>query len=235
MDPESTTTSKPVHFKSLPSPIADMILWENVVNTGAVFTLILTILISLQFMSIISVVAYLGLATISLAVSWKIYNEFIRKFTSSSNDNNGYAESNQNCASRCMYMERFYSGDEMLSDEEFSRMSDCMRQSFNCLLNNIGLIVTFNDYVKVAKVVTMLYLMTYIGEWFNLLTLVTLIVVATFCIPKLYLMNQEHMDQLKDILVSQMDQYWRLAKDKIIPMLPPSVAAMFNKSQSKMD
>ena len=57
---------------------------------------------------------------------------------------------------------------------------------------HLHLLLTLTNLLMLAQVDTLkfglcLYLLTFLGAWFNALTLVTLVWVAAFTLPKLYL------------------------------------------------
>ena len=48
-------------------------------------------------------------------------------------------------------------------------------------------------------------MLTYIGSWFNMLTLVILAWIALFATPKLYQQNQEQVDQVLGQVMAHVD------------------------------
>ena len=64
-----------------------------------------------------------------------------------------------------------------------------------------------------------LYFMTYIGAWFNALTLVTLSWLGLFSLPKLYLNNKVQVDEVMAKVMAQAGEL----KAKVEAFLPASM------------
>ena len=61
-----------------------------------------------------------------------------------------------------------------------------------------------------------LWLLTYIGAWFNALTLVILAWVAFFTLPKLYVNNQAQVDEVVEKVMAQVNE----VKAKVVALIP---------------
>jgi uncharacterized membrane protein len=64
-----------------------------------------------------------------------------------------------------------------------------------------------------------LYVLTFIGSWFNALTLVILAWVGLFTLPKIYLNNQDQVDEVMAKVKVQVDE----VKGKVMDVLPASM------------
>merc|ERR1719228_3106776 len=64
-----------------------------------------------------------------------------------------------------------------------------------------------------------LYLLTFLGAWFNALTLVTLAWVAAFTLPKLYLNNQSAVDEVVAKVAGQVEE----VRAKVVEALPAAM------------
>ena len=63
-------------------------------------------------------------------------------------------------------------------------------------------------------------MLTYIGSWFNMLTLVILGWIALFATPKLYQQNQAQVDQVIGQVMAQVED----AKSKVLALIPNKAA-----------
>jgi len=62
------------------------------------------------------------------------------------------------------------------------------------------------DLVESAKFGAFLYFLTYLGSWFNGLTLVILALVALFGLPKVYESNKNVIDQYMDLVWAKVSE-----------------------------
>ena len=64
-----------------------------------------------------------------------------------------------------------------------------------------------------------LYVLTYVGAWFNALTLVILAWIGVFTLPKLYLINQAAVDKVVGKVAGQVNE----VKAKMVEALPANM------------
>ena len=70
-------------------------------------------------------------------------------------------------------------------------------------------------------------MLTYIGSWFNMLTLVILGWIALFATPKLYQQNQAQVDQVLGQVMAQVED----AKAKVLALIPNKAAPVEKKEE----
>ncbi|GAA55086.1 reticulon-1 [Clonorchis sinensis] len=90
-----------------------------------------------------------------------------------------------------------------------------LSSDFETFVIRLQRILLLKDVVDTAKFIFLLYLLTVLGSWFNLLTLIIVGFVLLFTLPKIYNLYQKQFDSLYDNLK-------RRAKDlekKIEPLL----------------
>lgn len=63
---------------SLILTVVDLIYWRDIKKTGLVFGASLFLLLSMTIFSIVSVIAYLGLAVLSVTISFRIYRGILQ-------------------------------------------------------------------------------------------------------------------------------------------------------------
>ena len=64
-----------------------------------------------------------------------------------------------------------------------------------------------------------LYVLTYVGAWFNALSLVILAWIGVFTLPKLYLNNQVAVDEMVTKVAGQVNE----VKTKVVEALPANM------------
>lgn len=60
------------------SSVVDLVYWRDVKTTGVVFGASLLLLLSLMACSIVSVISYIGLALLSVTISFRIYKGILQ-------------------------------------------------------------------------------------------------------------------------------------------------------------
>lgn len=61
-----------------PHAVVDLVYWRDVKTTGVVFGASLLLLLSLMACSIVSVISYIGLALLSVTISFRIYKGILQ-------------------------------------------------------------------------------------------------------------------------------------------------------------
>ena len=93
--------------------------------------------------------------------------------------------------------------------------------SCKLFLRNIVHIKSYNYFIQVdtLKFGLCLYVLTYVGAWFNALTLVILAWIGVFTLPKLYLNNQAAVDEVVGKVAGQVNE----VKAKVVEALPANM------------
>lgn len=58
-------------------PVLDLIYWRDVKKTGVVFGSLLVLLLSLALFSVLSVISYLSLVTLTVTISYRVYKNIM--------------------------------------------------------------------------------------------------------------------------------------------------------------
>merc|ERR1712113_415174 len=77
-----------------------------------------------------------------------------------------------------------------------SNMSPCVAGTINKMTTELRRLFLVEDMMDTIKFGLSLWLLTYIGSWFNMLTLLILGWVTLFSAPKLYVNNQAQVDEV---------------------------------------
>ncbi|OTF82776.1 reticulon-1-like protein [Euroglyphus maynei] len=67
-------------------------------------------------------------------------------------------------------------------------------------------VLLVEDYVESFKYLFMFWALTFIGSWFNGMTLVILAYIGAFSLPKVYEMHQAQIDQYINLVVSKVHE-----------------------------
>jgi len=182
-----------------------LVYWQDPILTGAVFGSVLTALISLCYCSLLSVTAYSALALLTAVGGIKLYSFVMVKAGKAMQDSDPLA---------CVSSVKLSVPEEAIRDH-----SGCIAGTINFLLSKARSLFLVENPVDTLKFGLCLYVLTYVGAWFNALTLVTMAWVAIFTLPKLYLNNQPQVDEVIAKVKAQVDEI----KDKVIEALPANM------------
>lgn len=160
--------------------LVDLIYWRDQRKTGIVFGALLAILISLSAVSFISVFSYASLAVLTITVSFRLYKNVLQAVQKTQL---GHP------------FKEFLDTDVTVPSEKVHEVADVVAARLNGTLVELRRLFLVEDLVDSVKFGLVLWLLTYIGAWFNGLTLVILGVVGLFSLPKVYETHQEKIDQ----------------------------------------
>lgn len=172
------------------SPVAEYVYWRDVKKTGLVFGSSLVLLLSLTYFSLISVVAYVALALLTVTITFRVYKNVLQA-VQKSNEGHPFKE----------YLEM----DINLSPETIKETSENLVHHVNCVTNKLRSFFLVEDLVDSLKLVVFLWCMTYVGAWFNGMTLVILALVSVFTLPKVYETNKIQIDHYMNLVRAQLN------------------------------
>ncbi|XP_059841939.1 reticulon-1-A-like isoform X2 [Hypanus sabinus] len=172
--------------------VVDLIYWRDIKKTGLVFGASLFLLLSMTIFSIVSVIAYLGLAVLSVTISFRIYKGILQA-VQKSDDGHPFKA----CLEK----------DVAVSDELVHKYSDIGLGHVNYVITELRRLFLVQDLVDSLKFTVLMWLLTYVGALFNGLTLLIIALVAVFSIPVVYERHQAQIDhyigiaskQIKDV------------------------------------
>lgn len=170
--------------------VAEYVYWRDVKKTGLVFGSSLVLLLSLTYFSLISVVAYVALALLSITITFRVYKNVLQA-VQKSNEGHPFKE----------YLEM----DINLSPETVKETSETLVHHVNCVTNKLRSFFLVEDLVDSLKLVVFLWCMTYVGGWFNGMTLVILALVSVFTLPKVYETNKTQIDHYMNLVRTQLN------------------------------
>jgi reticulon-1 len=181
-------------------PIADLIYWRDVKKTGAVFGSLLVVLLSLTYFSLISVTAYLLLAVMTGTLSYRIYKNVLQAVQKS---NEGHP------------FKTFLEMDLVVPQDKVKDVVEVVVKHTNCTVSELRRLFLVEDLVDSIKFAIMLWCFTYIGAWFNGLTLIILAFVGLFTLPKVYETYKVQIDHYVGIILAQVNDVVSKIKAKI--------------------
>lgn len=169
--------------------VVDLIYWKDIKKSAGVAASSLILLISLSIFSVLSVISYISLAVLTVTFSFAVYKRTLAAIQKS-NDGHPFGQ----------YLEM----DLSISPEKAQEYAEIISSYMATYVGELRRLVLVEDMIDSIKFGIFLWVMTYIGAWFNGLTLLILGLVSMFSLPKTYEVYQE-----------QIDAYLALAQDQV--------------------
>jgi len=187
--------------------LPNILYWEDPVQSGAVFGSVLVTLVSLCYYSLITVVSYTCLTLLVFVLAVKLYSYVMVMMKK--------AEPGSDPLAKVAAMPI------TVPTDTISKMSPCVASSLNTFTSELRRLFLVENMVDTIKFGLSLWLLTYLGSWFNFLTLVILAWLGLFTAPKLYINNQAQVDEVVGKVMAQVDE----VKGKVLAMIPNKAPA----------
>lgn len=165
--------------------VESLIYWRNPQKSGAVFGGILVVLLSLAYFSFISVTAYLSLFALVGTISFRIYKNVLQAVQKTA-DGHPFKEQLE--------------ADIALPQEKVREITDIAVTHVNAAACELRRLFLVEDLVDSIRFGVLLWCFTYLGAWFNGMTLIIIAFVALFTLPKVYENNKTQIDANLDIV-----------------------------------
>ncbi|XP_032820799.2 reticulon-1-A-like isoform X1 [Petromyzon marinus] len=160
--------------------VLDLLYWRDIKTSAAVFGGSLLLLLSLTQFSVVSVLAYLTLAVLSVTISYRVYKSVLQA-VQKTEDGHPFRE--------------YLDADLAMSPETAQKYVDTALSHVNCQLRHLRRLFLVHDLVDSIKFAVVLWLLTYVGALFNGLTIVILALIGAFTVPMVYEKYQVQIDQ----------------------------------------
>merc|ERR1712226_996593 len=186
--------------------------WEDPIYTGVVFGTVMATLVSICYYSLISVCAYTSLFILMCVSGLKLYTyvmvTFLKKETA-----NPIAK---------------YTGmDVTIAPERVNEIANKATTKLNSAILELRRLFLVENMMDSIKFGLSLWVLTYIGSWFNAMTLIIMSWICLFTIPKIYLNNKAQIDPVLDQVKAKIDE----VSGKVFAMIPQGKAAAEKKEE----
>lgn len=181
--------------------LLELIYWRDLKKTGIVFGSMLFILLSLAIFSVLSVLAYLSLAVLSVTLSFRIYKNVLAAVQKSGDAHPFKALLDMNI--------------DLPEDKAQMALKNICKH-INCTVRELRRLFLIEDLVDSMKFALLLWVLTYIGSWFNGMTLIIMGLVAIFTLPKVY---ETYKVQIDNYVSMACDQVCKV-KTQVVAKLP---------------
>ncbi|KAK9885694.1 hypothetical protein WA026_012459 [Henosepilachna vigintioctopunctata] len=169
--------------------VESLIYWRDPKKSGPVFAGVLLILLALTYFSLISVIAYLSLLGLTGTISFRVYKNVVQALQKTG-EGHPFKE--------------FLEYDLSFPPEKVKEISEVVVAHVNAGLSALRRLFLVEDLIDSIKFGVFMWTLTYLGAWFNGMTLVILAWVALFTLPKVYETNKTQIDANLDIVKSKL-------------------------------
>ena len=198
---KSSPTETASWLKNVDPRVLELIYWRDLKKTGVVFGSMLFILLSLAIFSVLSVLAYLSLAVLTVTLSFRIYKNVLAAVQKSGDAHPFKALLDLNID---------------LPEDKAQQALKNICQHINCTIKELRRLFLIEDLVDSLKFALLLWVLTYIGSWFNGMTLIIMGVVALFTLPKVYETYKVQIDNYMSMACEQICN----VKAQVVAKLP---------------
>ncbi|XP_018572388.1 reticulon-1 isoform X2 [Anoplophora glabripennis] len=159
--------------------VESLIYWRNPKKSGPVFGGVLVVLLALSYFSLISVVAYLSLIGLTGTIAFRIYRNIVQA-VQKTGDGHPFKD--------------ILEMDISLSQDKVREISEVAVAHINAAVVELRRLFLVEDLVDSIKFGVLLWTLTYLGAWFNGMSLIIIAWVALFTLPKVYETNKKQID-----------------------------------------
>lgn len=187
----------------VPPRVRDLLLWSCPKKTGAVFGSILVLLISLATFSLFTVIGSLMLVASTVIGAYRFYLMLQFRIKGTYDDT----------------FDKLSAFDLSLPKEKVEKLVQLLESDVNRALNKLKAIILWDNICNSAIAFTGFYFVYCLGSWFNTLTLLILIHVSVFTLPKVYQVYKKPIDQCIEKATAVAHQTCNQVMAKLPPFL----------------
>jgi len=208
-DGEVSTTTAPATaadsntgslFKGVDPRVVDLIYWRDVKKTGVVFGTMMTVLLCLAIFSLVSVLAYLSLALLTVSFSFVVYKKIMGAIQKTSD---GHP------------FKQMLELDISLNEDKLKTVIQALLDNVNKTVFELRRLFFIEDIVDSIKFGLLLWVLTYVGCCFNGITMVILAVISLFSLPKVYETYQVQIDNYVGLAKAQINNVLATVQNKL--------------------
>jgi len=163
----------------IPKQYRDLLLWTNPKLTGAVFGTAFVLLLILSIYSFLTVVSSLLMLTICAIGSYRFYLAIIFRIKGVQDQT----------------FDKLNELEFSLPKDKVKQLADLLEKDINKSLKQLKSILLWDNIINSSLSIVALYVIYSIGCVFNALTLLNLILVSLFTLPKVYQVYKQPIDQ----------------------------------------
>ncbi|CAF1065937.1 unnamed protein product [Adineta steineri] len=195
----------------VPKEASNLIYWQNPIQSGIVFGVLLSIIITFMFLSSLAAISFWLLALLVVVGLYKLYNYVMATFVGRVQDD---------------IFDSIFSSDVHISERHAQAMANYIRTNGTSIIRQARRVFLWNNLTTSIIFGLILFASFYIGLSMNTLTFALVGLVFLFTVPKIYQVYQVPIDHVAKQVLDQINQV--LAK--VTTKAPTTGAAKPKKS-----
>jgi len=202
-----------VSYESVKKTSLFLVHWENPPASAGILSALLAVLVSICYFSFIAVIAYISLAVLLVIMGIKVYSfgmVFMKKAEPGSDP-----------------LLSLTNVDVNIPPEKVAEITGILVDIANPSIMELRRLFLLESVFDTIKFILCLWGLTYIGSWFNMMTLIILSWVGIFTLPLLYKNNQTAVDEV----VSQVNTQINDIKEKVMAIIPMKNKGLLKKEE----
>jgi hypothetical protein len=184
----------------IPPKVKDMLLWTDPRISGAVFGSTLVLLFSLATFTLLSVASTLLLLALTTVGAYRFYLSLLFRIKGTYDDT----------------FDKISSFDVSLPKDKIQELARLLDTDINRGINQLKSIILWDNIATSAIAFFVVYMVYCVGSIFNTLTILILVHIGLFTLPKVYQIYQVQIDQT----IQQATAFAHKTADDIMAKLP---------------
>ncbi|CAF3376626.1 unnamed protein product [Rotaria sp. Silwood1] len=169
----------------------NLIYWQNPIESGIVFGILLSVIITFMFLSSLAAISFWLLAFLVIVGLYKLYNYVMVTFVGRIQDD---------------IFDSSFSSDMHISDKQAQALANYIRTNGTSVLRQARSLFLWNNLTNSIIFGLMLFVFFYIGLSMNALTFALVGLIILFTIPKIYQVYQVPIDRTAKQVLNQINQ-----------------------------
>lgn len=187
-------------FKEMvPKQVYDLIYWQNRIQTGIIFGVLLSIVITFMFLSSLAAISFWLLALLTVVGLSKLYNYVMATFLGRVHED---------------IFDSIFAADLNISERQAHALANAIRANGTTLLRQGRSLFLWNNLTNSILFGLILFVCFYIGLSMNALTFALVGLIFTFTVPKVYQVYQVPIDRAAKQGLEQLNQLLAKATNK---------------------
>merc|ERR1719436_1478223 len=127
----------------------------------------------------------------------------------------------------CNPLAKYTGMDLSVPEDKVNQLANKATTNLNAALIELKRLFLVENMLDSVKFGLSLWVLTYIGSWFNAMTLIIMSWIGLFTIPKIYLNNKAQIDPVLDQVKGKLDE----VSGKVFAMIPQGKGAAEKKEE----
>jgi len=175
----------------VPKQANNLIYWQNPIQSGIVFGVLLSVIITFMFLSSLAAVSFWLLASLVVVGLYKLYNYVMATFVGRVQDD---------------IFDSIFSSDVNISERQAQALANSIRANGTALLRQARSLFLWNNLTNSIIFGLALFVFFYIGLSMNALTFALVGLIFLFTVPKVYQVYQVPIDRIAKQILDQINQ-----------------------------